>query len=271
MNTRFYFILIALMVSINCIQAQKQINLVDINIVNLGDGQMYVHERDNKDKPVTGKVRMINGVTTEYYDAELEKGYPTGKWEYFRNNKLKEELNFKNGYLNGKQAYFFPSGEPEYEASFKEGKKDGDWIYYNDRGGRRELIVYKDNSMVKKLTYYTNGNIDMERNFKNGKEDGFKRTYTQDGTLKSEKNYSNGIQIGQERSLISSNNGQFMKTCNYNDKGNLDGAYYEEWVEDKKPKAKGTYVNGEKEGKWTEWYAGGELRSEGVYKNGTKQ
>lgn len=271
MKTKFYFSVIALFLSIGFAYSQKQINLVDINMINLGDGRMYIHERDNKDKPITGKVRIINGITTEYYDAEINKGYPTGKWEYFKNNKLKEELNFKNGYLDGRQAYFFPSGEPEYEATFKEGKKNGNWIYYNDKGGRRELKVYENDNLVKTQTFYTNGNVDMERNFKNGKENGYKRTYAQDGTLKSEKNYVNGKQVGRERSLITSNNGQFMKTCNYNDKGNLDGDYYEEWIENKKPKAKGSYVDGQKEGKWTEWYANGELRSEGVYKNGVKQ
>lgn len=265
-----YLLLIALLVYSVLAFAQKELNILDIEILNLGDGQRFVHERGNRDNPVEGKVRIITGMSTEYIDAEIKAGYAEGKWDYYANNRLRESLQFSNGYMEGKQILYFGNGDVEREASFKKGMKHGDWVHYNRDGGRRELEVFVDGGLTKRITYYSNGNVGMERNFKNGKEDGVTKTYTQEGELKSEKHFINGKQVGKEMSLMTSNNGQFFKHCNYNEKGNLDGDYLEEWAEIKKPKAQGKYINGQKDGLWKEWYANGEIRREEVYKNGER-
>lgn len=265
---------ICILLQIFCIltaYAQKQINIRDVQIINLGDGQQYIHELGDREKPINGKIRLITGVTSEYTDGAVKDGYFEGKWDYYANNILKQSLNFKDGYLEGKQYYYFPNGDPEYEATFKKGIKNGDWLYYSRDGGKREQITYIDNKMSKKVTYYTNGNVDMERNFKNGKEHGATKTFTQEGVLKSDKNYVDGKQVGKQFILMSSNIGNFYRYSNYNNKGNLEGAYSEEWEETKKPKEKGQYIDGKKDGKWTKYNIGGVETSSETYKNGVFQ
>ncbi|MCS7473285.1 hypothetical protein HX057_05325 [Myroides odoratimimus] len=260
--------LLCLMLPILTVTAQTKIDFTDIEIVNLGDGQRYIKEVKSS-TPLNGKKRIINGVTEQYIDVDLKDGLLNGKWEYYDKSKLKELLNFKNGYMDGKQqAFFVATGKPEYEGNMKMGKKHGEWIYFSNNGNKREMEVYADNSMTKRVTYYTSGQVEQERNFKQGKEDGVSKAFTNEGKMKYERTFVNGKQIGKERSLISSNSGDFFITCNYNDKGNKDGDYSEEWADSKKPKAKGKYLNGQKDGKWTEWTSRGDVKKEETYKNG---
>lgn len=219
-------LLLGLVLSSLTMTAQTKIDFTDINIVNLGDGQRYVKDVKSPNKPLNGKMRIINGVTEQYIDVDLKDGLLNGKWEYYDKNKLKESLNFKNGYIDGKQeAYFVATGKAKYEGNMKMGKKHGEWIYFSSNGNKREMEVYVDDSMTKRVTYYTSGQVEQERNFKQGKEDGVSKAFTNEGKMKYERTFVNGKQIGKERSLISSSIGDYFITCNYNDKGNKDGDY----------------------------------------------
>ncbi|MDR0193802.1 MAG: hypothetical protein LBI73_01655, partial [Myroides sp.] len=91
-------LLLGLVLSSLTMTAQTKIDFTDINIVNLGDGQRYVKDVKSPNKPLNGKMRIINGVTEQYIDVDLKDGLLNGKWEYYDKNKLKESLNFKNGY-----------------------------------------------------------------------------------------------------------------------------------------------------------------------------
>ena len=270
MNKIVSILVILQVVFLSTLMAQKEINIQDVQIINLGDGQQFIHEWGDTKKPIDGKIRLITGITTEYTEGTAKNGYFEGKWDYYANNILKQSLNFKDGYLDGKQFYYFPNGNPEYEATFKKGIKEGDWLYYNRKGGKREQITYADNKMTRKRTYYINGNVDMERNFKDGKEHGISKTFTQEGEMKSEKNYVEGKQVGKQVMFMNSNIGNFVRHSNYNEKGNLDGTYSEYWAETKKPKVKGQYVNGEKDGKWIE-YSNDGTQTIRNYKNGVIQ
>lgn len=83
---RIALILIAVLTAsaFGSISSQNSIQLSEIDLVNLGDGQLYGHKRDEAKTPLEGKTRIITGFTTEYIDAEFAKGgMATGKWEYY--------------------------------------------------------------------------------------------------------------------------------------------------------------------------------------------
>ncbi|PXV68816.1 antitoxin component YwqK of YwqJK toxin-antitoxin module [Dysgonomonas alginatilytica] len=248
--------------------AQNQIQLADIELTNLGDGQMYGHSRDEEKTPINGKSRIITGFTTEYIDAEFAKGYAIGKWEYYKDNKLSVYVTYDNGYMDGEYAELFPSGTPKLEGKFVKGKKEGEWQTYNSDGDKKLTEVYKANELEKKITYYTNGNIDTERNYKNGKEDGAVKQYTLEGVLKSEKNFVNGKQVGKQIQYYASNNGDYIETSNYSPDGKKEGEYSEVYADSKSFKVKGQYSKNQKDGKWVfENKAGKRVREE-VYENG---
>lgn len=271
---RIVLMLIAvLMVSaFSSISGQNSVQLSEIDLVNLGDGQLYGHKRDEAKTPLEGKTRIITGFTTEYIDAEFAKGgMATGKWEYYKKNNLSAYTSYKNGYQDGEWAELKTDGSPKQTGFYKEGKKDGKWETYNNDGDVKEMEVFKDGGLEQRVTYYLNGNVDMERNFKNGKEHGVSKTYTQDGTLKSEKNYVNGKQVGRQMQYYVTNHDHFIAISNYNDKGKLEGEYTETYAENKKPKTKGQYVNGQKDGKWQYYTIGGTLTKEEVYEKGVEK
>lgn len=273
MNTKLSFLLATFLMIFTSVSiyAQKEIKETDIEFIEQEDGLMYIYEKGNYNKPIEGKIRIITDVTTEYVDAELKSGYPDGEWKYYRNNRLKEIFRFKNGYLDGKQYLYFGNGDLQHEISYEKGKKHGEWIMYYSGGGRRELEVYEDDLLTKRNDYYTNGNIRSERNFKNGEKYGFWRTYTEGGVLEAEQIFVDGKQTGHERMLLVGDDGMYLRTCTYGENGYYEGVYSEDWVENNTPKVRGKYVNGRRDGKWTEWNSNGSIRCEEVYKNGVKQ
>ncbi|SHG11376.1 toxin-antitoxin system YwqK family antitoxin [Dysgonomonas macrotermitis] len=251
------------------IQAQESIQITDINLVNLGDGQTYAHRKDEAKTPITGKVRIITGVTTEYIDAEFNnQGLAIGKWEYYKNNNLRSYASYKEGYLDGEWAEVLVSGDIKQKGEYLNGKKHGTWTTYNSEGNPKETEIYNDGKVEKRTTFYTNGNIDMERNFKNGKEHGSSKTYTLDGKLKSDKNYVNGKQVGKQMIHFTSNIADYIETSNYSPEGKQDGEYTQVYVETKAVKVKGQYIKGQKTGKWVYNTIGGKPIKEETYENG---
>ena len=285
MKRSFFSLLILFLLGFVSLHAQKQINIKDVQIVNLGDGKQYIHERDDSKKVIDGKIRLITGVTTEYSEGIVTNGYFEGPWNYYRKNNLQQTANFKDGYLDGKQIFyddFLVSGDIKKETSYKKGLKDGDWIDYNRNGDKVLCETYANNRLVKRTKYYLIGNyignIEYIRNFKNGEEDGLSIYYTENGEIKSEENFEKGELVGKQKKTLSSNLGPFLRLSNYTN-GKLDGDYAEYWLDYEKPdykecfkhpKTKGKYLKGDKDGKWSSYERNG-TETLGVYNKGILQ
>lgn len=247
---------------------QNQVQLSDIEIINLGDGQTYGQSRTEDKIAINGKTRIITGVTTEYIDAEFTKGLATGKWEYYKKNKLSVYVSYDNGYMNGEYEELFPSGATKIKGTYSKGKKEGEWQTLNNDGDLRESEIYKNNDLEKRINYYTNGNISKERNYKNGRENGAVKEYTLEGELKSEKNYVNGKQVGKQVQYYHSNLANFIETSNYSPEGRKEGVFTQVYVDGGKFKQKGQYSKNQKVGTWIfEDMSGKKIREE-IYENG---
>jgi Uncharacterized protein conserved in bacteria len=254
-------------IGIMSVFSQNQLQITDVKIVNLGDGQRYVHKRDEAKTPVSGKIRFITGVTTEYIDTELKEGYVDGKWDYYEKNLLKESTTFKNGYVDGEYSEYFGSGDVKLKGHFAKGQKHGSWEEFNIDGDKKVMEIYSDGRMTKKITYYLNGSVDTERNYLNGKDHGAVKKYTLDGKMKSEQNYVNGKRFGKQVVHYTSNQADYIQTSYYNENGKLDGDFSEIYVKNNNVKSKGKYKNGQKDGKWISGYVNGMTKEE-TYKNG---
>lgn len=261
---------ITLLLSFSCasVLAQESIEIQDINLVNLGDGQLVGHKRNTDKTAINGKVRIINGYTSEYIDAQFTNGFAIGKWEYYKNNKLNSSITYIDGYQDGEYSEIKPSGTPVVKGYFKKGKKDKNWEIYNSDGDVKLLEVYNNGDLVQKITYYNNGNVDTERNYKNGKEDGVVKQYAFDGTFKTEKNYVAGKQIGKQTVYITNNLGNYIETSNYNEQGKQEGEYMQVYADTNVVKLKGTYKKGQKDGIWTYNNTKGKKDKVEIYENG---
>lgn len=253
----------------NYTHSQDKINIDDVNIYDLGDGQHFGHKRDKEKTPLSGKVRIITGYTSEYIDAEFDdKGLAIGKWEYYKNRDLRSYISYKNGYKDGECASLTASGDIEEKGEYLSGDKNGEWIKYYDADRPKEVKTYQKGDLINTKTYYTTGQLEMERNFLNKKEHGFYRKYNLEGEMTMDQNYVKGKKSGKQYVKVTSNLNDYYETSNYNDKGMLDGDFIQTYVDTKHIKSKGKYKNGQKDGKWVyETYDGKPLREE-IYENG---
>jgi len=270
-NLRIYFVIslsaVIFLLGSSICKAQGSIQLSDIEIVNLGDKQLYAHKKGDYNSPVNGKSRIITGVSTEYFDAQFEDGFAIGKWEYYANNNKTAVMNYVGGYLDGEFCKYYSGGDLEVKGHYLKGQKHGSWETFKSDGTIKLTEAYENDKRTKTITHYADGSVDRERNFKNGKEHGVDRQYTSEGVLRSEKYYVNGKQTGPQMQLYNSNAGNYIQKSNYNEQGQLDGAYLESYEKNGAVKIKGQYKNGHKIGKWIYGYSHA-LSKEEIYEDG---
>jgi antitoxin component YwqK of YwqJK toxin-antitoxin module len=222
-----FILLSGLLLCFVAVNAQKTIELSDISMINLGDGRLYATSYDKKKKPIDGKVRIITGYTTEYVNAEFDKGYATGKWEYYKYNVLQSVRHYSEGLLHGETVEYYNDGKTvKSHVVMKNGKPDGVIAEYSQDG---------------KKTY--------EKQMKNGVEDGYERRYADDGTVVSETFYKDGKQEGKSFSITNKGGSSEKQTVSNMKDGKQEGEYLVTYA-DGSVKTKGAYKNGRKEGLW---------------------
>ncbi|MDL2290195.1 hypothetical protein LJB95_02190 [Paludibacteraceae bacterium OttesenSCG-928-F17] len=241
----------------------------EIEMVNLGDGQLYGHKRDSSKVALEGKVRIITGFTTEYIDAGFKNGYAEGKWEYYKKNELNTFMNYKNGYLDGECGELRFNGDFKETGAYKAGKKDGVWKEYYSDNEVKQAEEFKDGDLRKRTKYYTDGSIESEKEFLNKKEHGIEKRYEwETNKLKTEKNYENGKQVGKQMQYYSSNVNDYIQISNYSKAGKMDGKYTETYAETNKMKVQGQYKEGKKVGVWKYGSKDGKITKEEKYEDG---
>ncbi len=239
-----------------------------------------------------------------YLDGK-RSGYHTKYQIINKNDILKAVPLFKELYLNnqkqGLSTYYNKQGETERIVRYKDGKKEGltrelihgivqiVYKYHNDFLIDREFINQTDNKGIKQgvwREYFENDNIRTEENYKSGVLNGYTREYSQAGKLISSKFYENGklIESGGNQEIVAEIKNEYDST------GNLlkSGSYLntipvgthrkyqpgKATVEIKEFSNSGQVISagvtdekGTKEEFWQFFYAGGQVRLEGNYKN----
>ncbi len=238
---KMFLLALSLICSASVSFAQKEIKIVDVQIINDGEGRLYCFYRENK-SPVEGPVRLMDGYRSQYVETEFKAGYATGMWKSYDNNVLVSEGAYKEGYPDG---------------TFKE--------YYSDKKLKSQKTFAAGKINGKAITYYPDGKIETEKEFKKGVENGIDRRYSESGKITSDDRYADGKQTGKSVRQITSNAGDYVLTANYKD-GKLDGDYSEIFT-DGMVKAKGRYVDGKKRGQWEYNRADGNKQPTEVYDN----
>jgi antitoxin component YwqK of YwqJK toxin-antitoxin module len=195
-----------------------------------------------------------NSVSTETtFNAEGKK-HGVEKEYAFDGGYLVREQNFVNGKLLGKQKRRISSNQVgyyyEYAIYNEAGKKDGEFVE-----------LYEDDKTVKSKGLYVNDKKDGKwtYGFPNSKIPGKEEVY-ENGVLKSRKEYVTGF----------GNKDNYFERRNYNAREQLDGEYTEIWEKGGKTKTKGQYVQGRKQGTWTQYDVDGKAKEEAVYENGNE-
>ena len=213
-------LIIILFIGLNQLSAQTETKISEIECYNLGDGRYYCHYTKNK-KPLQGKMRIIDGYTSQYTDAVFDKGIPHGSWKTYRYNTLIREYMYKEGVFHGENKEFYSDGSVKWVSPFVNGKTEGKFIEYG-----------------------SNGKVESEIYFKNGLKDGTEITYDTDGNLRSEATYSEGKETGRKWQRYS----DYELTAHYRE-GKYHGEYSAIYTNGN-VKEKGSYIDGKKDGTW---------------------
>ncbi len=103
---------------------------------------------------------------------------------YYNDGKIKAELNYVQGVLNGFSTWYFHNGNKEKEVYYNDGKIDGTVRYF-----------------------YENGLLKAEFNVKNGIRDGLTKFYYPNGGLKEVKSFEKGalvktVEVGYDSNYV---------------------------------------------------------------------
>ena len=142
--------LFLLIVLIGC--NQKEDSLTNIKYIRYEDTiekneKLY---KKGDEIPYTGLIKNFypnQNIMTEsnFKDGELDGIYKS----YYESGQLMIECNFNNGKRAGVYKEFFENGKLMFKGNYKNDKLDGISEEFNEQGGLTEQILY-DNGMVQK-------------------------------------------------------------------------------------------------------------------------
>jgi len=187
--------------------------------------------------------------------------------EYFQgrivNNEQINRYNL-NGQKDGIWRYFYPNGKIKEEITYKDGEINGIVKTYNINGNLLSTILYKNNQIV-------------DNNYSDTTTFDTRKIFDDNGNLVSEGYYKNNIPIGIHR--FYNKNKEIINSILYNDYGQKiaegiideNGRYqgnFKFFFPNGNIKSEGSYINGRRIGKWIFYYQSGKVEQIGYYKNG---
>lgn len=128
-----------------------------------------------------GKIRALlqNDIEKQYdKDGKIlaevvfkhETQMPVSSKTFYKNGKLRSDLCFKNGYLNGVQTRYNPDGKIEAEINFMEGEvTDKDIKTFHANGNLQSRLRFDNNGeIIEGEVYYPEGKLLAQRTIKEG-------------------------------------------------------------------------------------------------------
>jgi uncharacterized protein len=241
-----------------------------------GEQEKIVRYKDGKRQGLTRE--YINGIVQIVYkyhndfmiDREFinqtdNKGLKQGVWrEYFDNDNIRIEENYKNGVLNGYYREYGQSGKMLVSKFYENG-------VLVENTDEEEIVAEVKNE------YDSNGNLVASGSFLNNIPVGTHRKYLEDKSKVKIEEYSNSGQvisagvtddkgIKEEFWQFFYPGGQVRLEGNFKD--DKRSGTWKFYYSDGKIEQTGNYVNGMEDGLWTWYYSDGTLRREENYLRG---
>lgn len=142
------------------------------------------NERDN-----TALVVFLTKKGKVVSEGIMEGKNRIGEWFYYHEttkNVMTREF-YIDGNLDGKKITYYLNQKITEEVTYKNGVKDGLNNYYAPDGVLLKKLIYKNDQLEGKAFYYdSNGDIIIDGNYKNGRKDGIWKYYSEGIFLKEE-------------------------------------------------------------------------------------
>ncbi len=184
---------------------------------------------------------------------------------YYASGAKEDVVMYKAGKAEGKYISFYESGKTKSEGEFTSDQKQGLWVTYYPNGNPKEKITYLDNEITGEFTeYHDNGKLSRKGNYTKKKIDGKTEEYDDDGKLYMDAVYEKG-------KLKEVNSYDKTGKLLYNT-GTRKGAANISFFTPEGIKTSEGYFNrdGNKDGKYTEYFLSGKISEETNYKDGVQ-
>lgn len=170
-----------------------------------------------------------------------DKNEKTGIWkEFYSGTKVKKELNYKDGLLNGYYKEYNEQGTLILTLFYQDGK------LIEEAGEEEREIVVKEK-------FDDNGNLLERGPYANDIAVGIHKTYNKEGEI--------------IKSRIYDDNGALLSEGIIDKEGKREGDW-QDFYPGGKIRAKGKYINNLRDGKWEFYFEGGGIEQVGNYKIG---
>lgn len=182
---------------------------------------------------------------------------------YYPSGAKQDESMYKNNLVQGKYKAYYESGKLKTDGEFKDDKRQGLWIIYYENGNLKEKTTYVEDEITGEFSeYHDNGKLSRKGNYTRKKLDGKLEDFDDDGKLFSDAIYEKGK----------------LKEINFYDKtgkqvyntGTRKGAANISFYSPDGIKTGEGFFNrdGNKEGKFTDYYLSGKISEETYFKDG---
>ena len=236
--------------------------------------------------------------------ALAEGTYRNGKLEgdyvrFFASGKREGLIPYADGEIHGKLIEWYENGNEKIENYFMHGK-------LHSEGSQSAVILYDENHTIVELQDFFQGNphgdhIKYHPNerqsyhacYVNGQIDGMEQWFSSDGKVVGESEHVQGKKVGKhwkkhENGTMAylatydkkgrlkepirefDENGQRVAEYSLNQNGQYEGSL-QSWYSDGKLRADCVYVDGEFDGDQKQYFASGQLKLHGHYKNKVKE
>jgi antitoxin component YwqK of YwqJK toxin-antitoxin module len=158
-------------------------------------------------------------------------------WTYFDvNGQLRTMEQWANGALNGASEAYFPDGKIAERGNYQAGQRHGLVEQFFANGQLRSTGNYVLGEPEGVHTaYYAKGNKEIEGAYVNGVRDGSWYYYHQDGSLQLQVLYAQGVFVKDKK----------------------ENGVFKDYYPDEQLKAEHAYVQGKRNGAFTQWYNNG--------------
>ena len=165
----------------------------------------YIHKDSVFKFPINGYLKMV---------GDRKKGLREGKdVYYYPTGELLFKCDYKNNLKHGTEKQYYKNGQLSSEYNYINGLQHGLSKVWDSDGDTVAVVNYKNDKPHGKGTkWYKNGQIELIQEFKNGLEHGPHFEYYEDGAIKVEANFKNNWQHG--KFIFYSNEGLIDSTFN---------------------------------------------------------
>jgi antitoxin component YwqK of YwqJK toxin-antitoxin module len=156
----------------------------------------------------------------------------------------------------------------KFEIEFKDGQRNGIAKSWRADGTKKCFVNYESGKMNgSRKCWHDNERLWIDAFYTNGKNDGIKKIYYKSGVLKYEGRYIDGAPDGIHKSFYRSGSPKHQSNSV---NGDFHGKYIEWYEYSQNIKSEWIYVNGKKHGQQKEFSSSGKLKSVEIYDNGKK-